>query len=53
MPVMLDALQGPAGRTAYDLLMAGSVVSVVPMLLVFALLQRHLVAGITSGAVKG
>jgi ABC-type glycerol-3-phosphate transport system permease component len=25
----------------------------VPMLLVFAVLQRHLVAGITSGAVKG
>jgi ABC-type glycerol-3-phosphate transport system permease component len=53
VPVMLDALQGPAGRTAYDLLMAGSVVSVVPMLIVFAILQRHLVAGVTSGAVKG
>jgi ABC-type glycerol-3-phosphate transport system permease component len=53
VPVMLDALQGPAGRTAYDLLMAGSVVSVVPMLIVFAILQRHLVAGVMSGAVKG
>jgi ABC-type glycerol-3-phosphate transport system permease component len=53
VPVMLDALQGPAGRTAYDLLMAGSVVSVLPMLLVFLVLQRHLVAGITSGSVKG
>ncbi len=53
VPVMLDALQGPAGRTAYDLLMAGSVVSVVPMLIVFLVLQRYLVAGVTSGAVKG
>jgi ABC-type glycerol-3-phosphate transport system permease component len=53
VPLMLIALQGPPGRTAYDLLMAGSVVSVVPMLVLFLLLQRHLVAGITTGAVKG
>ena len=53
IPLMLIALQGPPGRTAYDLLMAGSVVSVVPMLLLFLVLQRHLVAGVTTGAVKG
>jgi ABC-type glycerol-3-phosphate transport system permease component len=50
---MLNSLQGPPGRTAFDVLMAGSVVSVLPMLVVFLLLQRRLVAGITSGAVKG
>jgi sn-glycerol 3-phosphate transport system permease protein len=33
--------------------MAGSVVSVVPMLVLFLALQRHLVAGVTTGAVKG
>jgi len=53
VPVMLNSLQGPPGRTAFDVLMAGSVVSVLPMLLVFLVLQRRLVAGITSGAVKG
>ncbi len=53
VPVMLNSLQGPPGRTAFDVLMAGSVVSVLPMLLVFLLLQRRLVAGITSGAIKG
>jgi ABC-type glycerol-3-phosphate transport system permease component len=53
VPLMLIALQGPPGRTAYDLLMAGSVVSVLPMLALFLLLQRHLVAGVTTGAVKG
>jgi ABC-type glycerol-3-phosphate transport system permease component len=53
VPLMLISLQGPPGRTAYDLLMAGSVVSVVPMLILFLLLQRHLVAGVTTGAVKG
>jgi sn-glycerol 3-phosphate transport system permease protein len=33
--------------------MAGSVVSLLPLLVVFVLLQRHLVAGLTAGAVKG
>jgi ABC-type glycerol-3-phosphate transport system permease component len=33
--------------------MAGSVVSLLPMLVVFLALQRHLIAGITAGSVKG
>jgi ABC-type glycerol-3-phosphate transport system permease component len=52
VPVMLAALQGPPGRTAFDVLMAGSVVSVLPMLVLFLLLQRHLVVGLTAGAVR-
>ena len=53
VPLMLRALQGPPGRTAYDVLMAGSVVSLLPMLVVFLVLQRYLIAGITAGSVKG
>jgi ABC-type glycerol-3-phosphate transport system permease component len=53
VPLMLRALQGPPGRTAFDVLMAGSVVSLLPLLLVFLLLQRHLVAGLTAGSIKG
>ncbi len=53
VPVMLNSLQGPPGRTAFDVLMACSVVSVLPMLVIFLILQRRLVAGITSGAIKG
>jgi sn-glycerol 3-phosphate transport system permease protein len=49
---MLNSLQGPPGRTAFDVLMAGSVVSVLSMLLLFLLLQRHLVVGLTAGAVR-
>jgi lactose/L-arabinose transport system permease protein len=52
IPVMLNAVQGPPGRTAYDLLMAGAVLSVLPLAVVFLLLQRRLVAGVTLGAVK-
>jgi ABC-type glycerol-3-phosphate transport system permease component len=50
--VMLNSLEGPPGRTAFDLLMAGSVLSVLPLLVVFLVLQRRLFAGIISGAVK-
>lgn len=53
VPLMLNSLQGPPGRTAFDVLMAGSVVSLLPMLVVFLVLQRHLIAGITAGSVKG
>lgn len=53
VPLMLISLQSPAGRTAFDVLMAGSVVSVLPMLALFLVLQRHLVAGVTGGAVRG
>jgi ABC-type glycerol-3-phosphate transport system permease component len=53
VPLMLKALQGPPGRTAFDVLMAGSVISLLPMLLIFLLLQRHLIGGITAGSVKG
>jgi len=53
VPLMLQSLQGPPGRTAFDVLMAGSVVSLLPLLVVFLLLQRHLIAGITAGSIKG
>jgi ABC-type glycerol-3-phosphate transport system permease component len=53
VPLMLRSLQGPPGRDAFDVLMAGSVVSLLPMLVVFLALQRHLIAGITAGSVKG
>ena len=53
VPLMLNSVQGPPGRTAFDVLMAGSVISLLPMLIVFLLLQRHLIAGITAGSIKG
>lgn len=40
-------------RTNYGMLFAGIVMVTVPILLVYVLLQRHLVKGITAGALKG
>jgi len=36
-----------------ELMMAGSVVTVVPVLLLFLALQRHYIAGLLAGSVKG
>ncbi len=53
LPVLIGSLQGDVGRTPYDLIMAASVVSTLPMLIVFLLLQRFFYSGITAGGVKG
>jgi ABC-type glycerol-3-phosphate transport system permease component len=53
LPLMLGSLQSQDGRTPYDLWMAGAVVSVLPVIVVFTALQRHFYAGITAGSVKG
>ena len=39
--------------TDYGLLMAGTLVSVLPVLVLFLMLQKQFIAGLTSGAVKG
>lgn len=53
LPVGLTLLRNNEGdpRT-YAMLMAGSVLVIVPVLIVFAILQRNIVAGLTQGAVK-
>jgi ABC-type glycerol-3-phosphate transport system permease component len=53
LPLLLGSLNSTDGRTPYDLWMACSVVSVIPAIVVFLLLQRQFYAGITAGSVKG
>ena len=52
LPVALAALSREHVQDN-ELMMAGSVVTVVPVLLLFLLLQRHYLAGLMVGAVKG
>lgn len=40
-------------RQDYGLLLAGTLVAVAPVMLMFLLLQREFISGLTSGAVKG
>ena len=39
--------------TEYPLLMAGMVISILPIVAVYLVMQRHMIRGITAGALKG
>jgi multiple sugar transport system permease protein len=52
LPVALASLVGEHALDT-ELMMAGSVLTVLPVLAVFLALQRYYVAGITMGSVKG
>lgn len=51
LPLGIQALFGSEGRQ-YDLVLAASVLAMIPSLLVFFLLRRQLLEGLTAGAVK-
>lgn len=53
LPVGLTLLQNSEGYTNWGAVMAATVLTILPILLVFLVLQRHMIKGLTSGAVKG
>ena len=54
LPLGLSGMIGLAeDETRYGVLMAGTLVSVLPVLVLFFVLQRDFIAGLTRGAVKG
>jgi multiple sugar transport system permease protein len=52
LPVALANLMGERVQDT-ELMMAGSVLTVLPVMLVFLFLQRYYVEGVTAGSVKG
>jgi arabinosaccharide transport system permease protein len=52
LPIGLAGLLSPYGNN-YDLLISGSVLSVLPILVVFLFFQRYFISGLTLGGVKG
>ena len=52
LPVALSTFQEMYG-VQWTLLMAGSVIMIIPMLVVFLVGQRYFVEGIRLGAIKG
>jgi multiple sugar transport system permease protein len=62
LTLMTDAARRPltVGITSYvtayvqhwNLLFAASVIALVPVVILFALIERHLVGGLTAGSVK-
>ncbi len=51
LPLALRSLQSPV-NTEWGALMTGSAIATIPLLLLFAVSSRQLIAGLTSGAVK-
>ena len=51
LPVALTLYQGHQAID-WQHLMAGSTIAVIPVLILFILMQRHIVSGITAGAIK-
>jgi multiple sugar transport system permease protein len=52
LPIAIALFQGEHA-TSWGLVFAASVIAVIPVILVFVTFQRHLVGGLTAGAVKG
>ncbi len=55
LPIMLSAVRnqlGGYGSIDWGMLQAGVIVSIIPCVLIYVLLQRYYVSGLTSGAVK-
>jgi len=51
LPLALRSLQNPS-NTEWGALMAGSAIATIPLLILFAVSSRQLIAGLTAGAVK-
>lgn len=52
LPIGLSSLLTPYGN-AYDVLMPGAVLAIVPIMIVFFFFQKSFVSGLTIGSIKG
>ncbi|QRN85316.1 carbohydrate ABC transporter permease [Clostridia bacterium] len=52
LPIGLRSFMGQYD-TQWNLLMAGSVISAIPVIVLFMFLQKYLIAGLSNGGVKG
>ena len=53
MPVMVSLLKGDIYRTEYGAIYLGLFLTVLPLIVIYLLLSRYIVAGVALGAVKG
>ena len=54
LPVGMIALKGSSeAATAWNLILAGSMISAIPMIIVFLIFNKYFIKGLTAGAVKG
>jgi ABC-type glycerol-3-phosphate transport system permease component len=53
LPVGIASFQNSGGTMAWDMVITGSVIAVVPIIVMFVYLQKYFITGLTEGAVKG
>ncbi|MGF7049631.1 ABC-type glycerol-3-phosphate transport system permease component [Paenibacillus sp. DS2015] len=53
LPVGIAMFQTDAATIPWDLIITGSVIAVVPVIVLFLFLQKYFIKGMTDGAVKG
>ena len=53
IPIQIQYLQGSYGQVDYGATMALIVLCLIPIIIVYALSQKHIIKGVVSGAVKG
>lgn len=52
LPIGLSSLMTPYGNN-YDMLIAGAVLAIIPIVIVFLFNQRSFIAGLSAGGIKG
>jgi len=52
IPIGLSTLLTPYGNN-FDMLISGSVIAIIPILIIFLFFQRYFIEGMTAGGVKG
>ena len=52
LPMMVQTLRGDVYRTEYGAIYLGLAITIVPMIIVYAIFSRYIVSGIAMGAVK-
>ena len=53
MPIMVSLLKGDIYKTEYGAVYMGLTLTVLPLIIVYLLLAKYIVAGVALGSVKG
>jgi len=53
MPIMVSLLNGDSYKTEFGAVYLGLLLTVIPILIVYFLLSKHIIAGVALGGVKG
>ena len=53
MPILIQYFKGSFGRVEMGPMMACIMLTVLPIIIVYLLCQKHIIKGVVAGAVKG